>query len=220
VDPNFDIDIVMDHVEAAVQRYPQAALFELAGDGFDSPFEQLVACIISIRTRDEVTLPTARRFFGRARTPEAVARLPVAELAELIQESAFSERKAEQIHILARQVLAVHEGQLPCDGESLMSFKGVGVKCATLVLSIACDQPRISVDVHVHRITNRWGYVETERPEQTVRALEEKLPRRFWVDINRLLVPFGKHVCTGRSPRCSVCPVLEMCQQVGVTEHR
>ncbi len=192
----------------------------MAGDGFDSPFEQLVACIISIRTRDEVTLPTARRFFDRARTPEAVAMLPIEELAELIQDSAFSERKAEQIHALAREVLADHEGHVPCDGDSLMSFKGVGVKCANLVLSIACDQPKISVDVHVHRITNRWGYVETNRPEQTVVALEEKLPLQFWIDINRLLVPFGKHVCTGRRPRCSVCPVLEMCQQVGVEEPR
>ena len=104
---------------------------------------------------------------------------------------------------------------------ALTSFAGVGPKCANLVLGIACDQPSgIPVDIHVHRVTNRWGYVRTTTPAKTMLALAENLPKRYWVEINRLLVPFGKHICTGKSPRCSACPVLEMCQQVGVTEHR
>jgi endonuclease-3 len=102
----------------------------------------------------------------------------------------------------------------------MLAFPGVGPKCANLALGIACGQAVISVDVHVHRITNRWGYVEARTPEQTMLALAEKLPRKHWIDINRLLVPFGKHICTGRLPRCSTCPVLEYCQQVGVTAHR
>ena len=101
-----------------------------------------------------------------------------------------------------------------------MSFAGVGPKCAHLVLGIACGEPFISVDVHVHRVTNRWGYVKASTPEKTMAALGEKLPRRYWIEINRLLVPFGKHICTGNLPHCSTCPVLEMCQQVGVTSHR
>jgi len=112
-----------------------------------------------------------------------------------------------------------YAGVLPCDDSVLRSFRGVGPKCAHLALGIACGQLRISVDVHVHRVTNRWGYVRTRTPEETMAALEQRLPPRHWVEINALLVPFGKHVCTGRLPKCSVCPVLDMCQQVGVTAH-
>ena len=101
-----------------------------------------------------------------------------------------------------------------------MSFHGVGPKCANLVLAIACGRPAIGVDVHVHRVTNRWGVIRTRTPEQSVAALEGVLPKRYWIDINRLLVPFGKHVCTGSRPNCSTCPVLDMCRQVGVTAHR
>jgi endonuclease-3 len=99
-------------------------------------------------------------------------------------------------------------------------LRGVGPKCANLVLGIACKEPFIGVDIHVHRVTNRWGYIAEKTPETTMVALQQKLPREYWVEINRLLVPFGKHICTGTLPKCSTCPVLEMCQQVGVERHR
>lgn len=216
----FDIDIVMDRVQEAVRPFPKAALFELAGESYRSPFEQLIACMISIRTLDEVTLPTARRFFDRARTPIDVIQLPVEEITDLIRPATFYETKARQILEIAHRVVIDLGGIVPCEDGVLRSFPGVGPKCANLVLSIACDQPRISVDVHVHRVTNRWGYVQTRTPEQALAALEAKLPPRYWVEINRLLVPFGKHICTARLPRCSTCPVLERCQQIGVTTHR
>jgi endonuclease-3 len=216
----FDIDIVMERVKEGVRPYPKAALFELVEEGFDSPFEVLLACLISIRTRDEVTLPTSRRLFARARTPAAVAQLAPEAIAGLIRACAFHERKAGQIQAIARRVVEEYAGDLPCDREVLLSFKGVGAKCAHLVLGMVCDEPRIGVDVHVHRITNRWGYVATSSPDRTAELLEERLPRRYWVDINRLLVPFGKHICTGQRPRCSGCSVLEMCQQVGVGARR
>ena len=215
-----EIDLAVRRIREAVKPYAKAAMFELAEDGFDSTFEQLVACIISIRTYDEVMLPTARRLFARARTPRDVSRLSPAEIDELIHPSTFHERKARQIHDIARRAVEEFDGALPCDEEVLLSFKGVGPKCANLVLGIACGKPYIGVDVHVHRVTNRWGYVQTRAPEQTMLALEAKLPRRYWVEINELLVPFGKHICTGTLPRCSECPVLEYCQQVGVTAHR
>lgn len=215
-----DIDIVVGRIRKAVKPFAKAAMFELAEDGFDSTFEQLIACIISIRTYDEVMLPTARRLFAQARTPEEISRLDPQEIDDLIRPSTFHERKAHQIHAIARRVVDEYDGTLPCDEDALLSFKGVGPKCANLVLGIACGQPYIGVDVHVHRVTNRWGYIQTRTPEQTIEALSEKLPRRYWVDINRLLVPFGKHICTGRLPHCSTCPVLDMCQQVGVDEHR
>jgi endonuclease III len=216
----FDIDRAMDQIEEAVRPFPKAALFELAEEGFNSPFEQLVACMISIRTRDEVTLPTARRLFATAHTPAEVCRLTPAEIDSLIRPCMYHEGKARQIHEIARRAVAEYGGALPCEPEVLLSFHGVGPKCANLVLGIACGQARIGVDTHVHRVTNRWGYVQTATPEQTMAALEAKLPERYWVEINRLLVPFGKHICTGVLPRCSTCPVLDMCQQVGVKEHR
>jgi endonuclease-3 len=216
----FDIDQAIHQLREAVRSYPKAALFELADEGFRSPFEQLVACIISIRTRDEVTLPTARRLFARARTPEAIGQVTPAEIDALSGTSTFHEAKAPQIHRMAQQIVSEYGGDLPCDADVLMSLRGVGPKRAHLVLGIACGQPFISVDIHVHRVTNRWGYVHAPTPEKTMPALEQKLPRRYWVEINRLLVPFGKHICTGALPHCSTCPLLDMCRQVRVSAHR
>jgi endonuclease-3 len=216
----FDIEAAMDRIRAAVRSYPPAALFQLADEGFAAAFEQLIACIISIRTRDEVTLPVARRFFAMARTSTAVAQLTVEHIDELIRLSSFHEAKARQIQTIARRVVAEYADAVPCDFAVLTSFAGVGPKCANLVLGIACGQPRIAVDIHVHRVTNRWGYVQARTPEATLVALEVVLPERYRVEINRLLVPFGKFICTGTAPRCSTCPVLAMCRQVGVRAHR
>lgn len=216
----FEITETLRRIRVAVKPFAKAAMFELAGNGFDSVFEQLVACIISIRTRDEATVPIARRLFETARTPAAMSELSVAEIDALIRPCTFHEAKAAQIRDIARRVVEEFGGELPCEPDVLTSFRGVGPKCANLVLGIACGRPFIGVDIHVHRVTNRWGYVRTATPEKTMAALEEKLPRRYWVEINALLVPFGKHICTGLGPKCSTCPVLHMCRQVGVTSLR
>jgi endonuclease III len=216
----FDVEVAVERLREAVAPLPKAAMFQLADEGFATPFEQLVACIISIRTREETTLPTARRLFARARTPAEVAALSEAEIDGLIGASTFHEPKARQIRQIARLVLDEHGGELPCDFGVLTSFAGVGPKCANLVLGIACGAEAIGVDIHVHRVTNRWGYVRARTPEATTLALEAVLPRQYWVEINRLLVPFGKYVCTGEAPKCSTCPLLDMCQQVGVDRHR
>ncbi len=216
----FHIDEVIQQIREAVEPYPKAALFELAEEGYDSVFEQLVACIISIRTRDETLLPTARQLFRKARTPAEMVKLSVREIDEAISASTFHENKAPQIREIAQQILDEYGGELPCDFDVLTSFHGVGPKCANLTLGIACNVPGISVDVHVHRVTNRWGYVATNSPQQTMRALTEQLPAEYWIEINKLLVPFGKHICTGRRPKCSTCPVEPMCAQVGVENPR
>ncbi|MBF2074147.1 MAG: endonuclease III [Synechococcales cyanobacterium C42_A2020_086] len=216
----FDIDDAMQRLRVAVQPFPKAAMFELAAQGYCSPFEQLIACIISIRTYDEVSLPVARRLFERANTPEAMVRLTPAGINELIRDCTYHEPKSQQIWEIANRLVREYDGVLPCDEALLRSFKGVGPKCAHLALGIACGQPYISVDVHVHRVTNRWGYVQTRTPEKTLAALEQILPQRYWVEINELLVPFGKHICTGNLPKCSTCPLLSMCQQVGIENHR
>jgi endonuclease-3 len=203
-----------------VRPLPKAAMFALAEDGHRSLFEQLVGCILSVRTLDEVSLVAARRLFAAAPDPAAIARLRPAALDRLIGDTAFHAAKAAQIREIARRTANEFGGRLPCDAEVLRQFRGVGPKCAHLALGIACGERRISVDIHVHRVTNRWGYVRTTSPEATLAALERVLPPKYWVEINALLVPFGKHVCTGRAPRCSTCPVLDMCRQVGVTVHR
>jgi endonuclease-3 len=216
----FEIETALSRIREAIRPFPKAAMFELAEQGYRSPFQQLIACIISIRTYDETSLPAARRLFERAATPAEMIQLTPAEIDQLIQDATFHEPKSKQIWAIAQQLVAQYEGALPCDAEVMLSFSGVGPKCANLTLGIACGQPFISVDVHVHRVTNRWGYVHTRTPEKTLAALETKLPEAHWIEINQLLVPFGKHICTGNLPRCSTCPVLKMCQQVGVDKHR
>ena len=216
----FDIEAALPLIADAVRPFPRAALFELAAEGHDSVFELLVACIISIRTRDETTLPAARRLFATAPTPAAVAALSTAELDELICDCTFHEPKAATIRGIARATVDEYDGTLPCDETVLQTFRGIGPKCANLTVGIACGKPVIGVDIHVHRVTNRWGYVRGRTPEKTMAALQQRLPKAYWVEINALLVPFGKHVCTGVRPKCSTCPLLTMCQQVGVRSHR
>lgn len=221
----FDIDAVVLRLRQATRALADAAMFELRDGGsghpgYDTLFQQLVACIISIRTRDETSLPVSRRLFARASTPAAVASLSVGEIAELIAGSTFAEAKAAQIRAIAERTVAEFGGELPADAAVLTSLKGVGPKCANLALGVATGRGGIAVDIHVHRVTNRWGYVSATSPEGTMTLLEQRLPQRYWVEINRLLVPFGKHVCRGALPKCSTCPVLEYCRQVGVTEHR
>ena len=216
----FDIDVAMDRIREAVTPYPKAAMFELRDDGYASPFEQLIACLLSVRTRDEVSVVAARRLFDVARTPADLADMDSATIDALIPDVTFHDRKAVQIRDIASRVRDEFGGDLPCDDETMRSFSGIGPKCANLALGIACDEKRISVDIHVHRVTNRWGYVHASTPEKTMVALENVLPERYWIEINERLVPFGKHICTGIRPKCSTCPVLDMCQQVGVTDHR
>jgi endonuclease-3 len=216
----FDIDAVMRRIAAFVADLPKAAMFELADDGYRTVFQQVVACIISARTKEEVTGLASRRLFARASTPEAVAALSVAEIDRLISPATFHEPKAAQIHRIAERTVVEFGGELPCDEATLLDLNGVGPKCAHLTLGVACGLPFISVDIHVHRVTNRWGYVAAKTPEATMVALEAVLPERYWVSINRLLVPFGKYHCTGDRPKCSSCPVLLMCRQVEVVNPR
>jgi endonuclease-3 len=216
----FDIDVAIPRLRAAVQGFADAAMFELRERGWGGVFHQLVACLISIRTRDELSLPLALRLFERAPTPADVVALGEAGIDALIAPSTFHEAKARQILAIAERTVLEFGGELPCDADLLQSFRGVGPKCANLAAGVACGEARISVDIHVHRVTNRWGLVLAPTPERTMLALEDVLPERYWIEINRLLVPFGKHVCTGVRPRCSTCPLLAMCRQVGVTTHR
>lgn len=216
----FSIHVALERVKKAVKPYPAAAMFQLADEGYDTVFQQVVACLISIRTRDEVSLVAARHLLDIAGTPAAVSKLTPERIDALIHPSTFHTNKAYQIHKIARIIDDEHRGKLPCTEEALTALPGIGYKCANLVLGIVCGHPSISVDIHVHRVTNRWGIVHTENPDDTMLSLQEIVPKEWWIEINRRIMPFGKHICTGSLPHCSTCPVLDMCRQVGVTAHR
>jgi len=218
--PNFDLDLVLNAIAPAIAPFPKAAMFELAERGYNSLFEQLISCIISIRTLDETTIPVSLRLFDVARTPEQLAALSPDELIPLLYGTTYPDQKAYTMLGIARRIIDEFKGELPAEYDVLTSLKGVGPKCANLALGVATGQAAISVDVHVHRVVNRWGYVNTKQPEQTLNVLETAVPQARWIDINRLLMPFGKHICTGNLPKCSTCPVLEWCEQVGVERSR
>lgn len=216
----FNLNVVLKRIEKAIAAYSKAAMFELHERGYTSLFEQLISCIISIRTLDETTIPLSEKLFAIARTPEALQKISARELEALLHGSQYPGQKAYTLLGIAKAAVEEYDGNLPPDYEKLTALKGVGPKCANLALGVASGQPGISVDVHVHRVTNRWGFVQTNTPEQTMQVLEEKVPKKKWIDINRLLMPFGKHICTGKLPYCSTCPVLKYCRQVGVEKHR
>lgn len=216
----FDVDEAFRRLRKAVAPFPKAEMFALRDAGYTSVFEQLVACILSIRTLDEVSGPAALRLFAAARAPAEIAALSTEAILARVDTVAFAPGKAAQIREIARRAVEEFGGELPADFAVLTSLKGVGPKCANLTLGVSRGIPAIAVDVHVHRITNRWGVVAAPTPEATLAQLEAWLPREHWVEINERLVPFGKRVCTGRAPKCSSCPLLEMCAQVGVTDYR
>src|SRR4051794_30651255 len=216
----FDIDEVFRKLRRAVTGLPKAAMFELRDRGFGSPFEQLVGSLISARTRDETTLKVCLRLFAQARTAAEMAALDEATLTRLLHGVTFADVKARDILALSRRIVEEHGGQVPDTLDGLTAFRGVGPKIAALTLAIGFGRPAIAVDVHVHRVTNRWGYVATSTPEKTAAALAEKLPEKYWIEINERLVPFGKTICTAARPHCSTCPLQSMCRQVDVQRPR
>jgi endonuclease-3 len=185
-----------------------------------SPFKVLVSCIISLRTRDEVTSQASMRLFERAATPGAMQSLSVDEVADLIYPAGFYRNKASQIVEISRTLMDEYNGKVPDEIDELLKFKGVGRKTANLVVTLGFGKPGICVDTHVHRICNRWGYVSTRTPDATEITLRNKLPADYWIEINDLLVAFGQNQCHPLSPRCSVCRLAGMCTRIGVGASR
>lgn len=185
-----------------------------------NPFKILVSCIISLRTRDEVTADVSARLFARADTPEKVQQIPLAELERLLYPAGFYRNKAIQIKEISQGLIKDFGGTVPGDMNTLLLFKGVGRKTANLVMTLGFDKPGICVDTHVHRICNRWGYVATFTPLATEMILRAQLPQEYWTQINELLVAFGQNHCTPLSPRCSTCKIYIHCSRVGVSKFR
>ena len=185
-----------------------------------SPFKVLVSCIISLRTRDEVTAQASERLFRQAETPEAMIVLSCDEIARLIYPAGFYTTKARQIALISQQLLDRYQGIVPDEINELLTFKGVGRKTANLVVTLGFGKPGICVDTHVHRICNRLGYVSTKTPDDTEKALRSQLPHEYWIRINDLLVAFGQNLCHPVSPRCSSCRIAGICDRVGVNVSR
>jgi endonuclease-3 len=195
------------------------ALAEVAAQWHD-PFRVLIACLLSLRTKDETTGPAAARLFARADTPEAMRRLSPRAIERAIYPVGFYRTKARVLRAVSRDLIARYGGSVPDDIDALLTLKGVGRKTANLVVTQGFNKPGICVDVHVHRISNRWGYVRTKTPEETEMALRRRLPRRYWIGYNDLLVSFGQNICLPVSPHCSRCPIRAGCPRTGVARSR
>jgi endonuclease-3 len=197
-----------------------APVFTSAPSAPHDPFHVLVGCLLSLRTKDETTGPATARLFALADSPAALLRLPARRIARAIYPVGFYRTKARTLRRIARILLERHDGRVPATLEELLELPGVGRKTANLVLVHGFGKLGICVDTHVHRITNRWGYVRTRAPGDTEMALRQKLPRRHWRRINELLVALGQTICRPISPRCSICPVSGACARVGVSQSR
>ena len=185
-----------------------------------SHFEILVAAVLSARTLDTVTVKVYPKLFALAKTPHAMMALSEKEIENAIRGVAFPAQKAKQVRELSRLLVEKYDGRVPETIEELVELPGVGRKVANLVVVEAFGNPGICVDTHVHRITNRWGYVQTKTPDETEMELREILPPRYWKEINPLLVALGQNICRPTSPKCSVCPIAEFCDKVGVEKSR
>jgi endonuclease III len=192
----------------------------LMAETYDSPFRVLISCILSLRTQDATTAEASHRLFARADTPQAMLKLTTQKIAKLIYPVGFYRTKAKVIRDICQALIRDYGGKVPDDIDELLKLKGVGRKTANLVVTLGYRKPGICVDTHVHRISNRWGYIKTTTPEKTEFALRAKLPKRYWIEYNDLLVSFGQHLCRPISPLCSQCPVAQYCSQIGVTVRR
>jgi endonuclease-3 len=184
------------------------------------PFKVLISCLLSLRTQDNTTGAASERLFKLASDPEKMSKLSIKRIEKEIYPVGFYKVKAERIRDICKVLLSRYSSKVPDDMEELLKLKGVGRKTANLVLTLGYKKPGICVDTHVHRITNRWGYVKTITPEKTEYALRDSLPSMYWLEINGLLVAFGQGVCRPVSPFCSKCDISVFCERVGVVIHR
>lgn len=185
--------------------------FVVLMDNFKNPYLVLIACILSLRTNDKTTYPATLRMLELAKTPKDMKQVKIEDLAQAIYPVGFYENKAKQIIELSKTIDEELDGKVPDEIDELVKFRGVGRKTANLVLSLGFNKPAICVDVHVHRIFNRLGYIKTKTPEETEFALRKKLPKKYWIDINTLLVTHGQNVCKPIKPKCAECPISSYC---------
>lgn len=213
---NKEIGIVLEIIKEKIKEYKPAVVGAMTRD----PYKVLISTIISLRTKDAVTEVSSKRLFNLADTPEKMLTLSPEEIQKAIYPAGFYKRKAINIIEISKALLDKYEGIVPDDVDELTKLKGVGRKTANLTVTLGYNKLGICVDVHVHRITNRFGYVKSKDPDETEILLRQKLPKEYWLEINDLLVVYGQNLCTPISPHCSKCPVFGYCERVGVTTNR
>lgn len=207
-------------LEQATKSMIEPAASSIVKQYGKNPFLVLISCLLSLRTKDSVSLPASLRLFEHATTPEQLSRLPLSQIEKCIYPTGFYKRKARVLVSVCHELINRFDGRVPNTFEELISIKGIGPKTANLVLSQGFDIPAICVDTHVHRISNRLGLVFTKTPEETEQALKELLPQEYWSVYNSLLVMWGQNICVPISPFCSKCPLFDLCPKVGVKKRR
>ena len=212
------IDKIISILKRETKKYTVPIVTEVSKSR--NPFTVLISCLLSLRTKDAVTRQASERLFKLADSPERMANLEVSQIEKAIYPAGFYKTKARRIKEICATLLNHYNGKVPDEIDELLKLKGVGRKTANLVVTLGYGKPGICVDTHVHRIVNRLGYVKTKTPEQTEYALREKLPAKYWLTFNDLLVTHGQNICVPISPWCSKCKLAGLCEKVGVVRHR
>ncbi|MEM7183364.1 MAG: endonuclease III [Spirochaetota bacterium] len=214
-----DIDKAIRILNKELEIFEETTVEKIASES-RSPFKVLISTLISARTKDEVTYRASRNLYQRADTPEKILELSEKEIADLIYPAGFYKTKAKNILLCCQRLIEVYNSEVPADMEEMVTLAGVGRKTANLVMTLGFALPGICVDTHVHRICNRWGYIQTKTPEKTEWALREKLPKKYWIPINSILVSYGQKVCKPISPHCSTCKLANFCEKNDVDKSR
>ncbi|BCA55038.1 Endonuclease III [Nitrospira sp. KM1] len=207
-------------VKREIRQWQEPVVGVVARESGRDPFRILISCLLSLRTKDKTTAEASARLFALAHTPSELLKVPAARIEQTIFPVGFYRTKAKSIHAISRRLIDQYGGRVPDSIDDLVTLPGVGRKTANLVVTVGYHKPGICVDIHVHRITNRWGYIRTATPDKSEVALRAKLPKRYWIILNDLLVPFGQHLCQPVSPFCSRCKIARYCDRVGVTRSR
>jgi len=216
-----------DQIHAAIQivkreirQWQEPVVGVVARESDRDPFRILISCLLSLRTKDKTTSEASARLFALAHAPASLLTIPLKKIEQAIYPVGFYRTKAKSIHAICRRLLDAYGGRVPDSIEELVTLSGVGRKTANLVVTVGYGKPGICVDIHVHRISNRWGYIKTKTPEQSEEALRRTLPNQYWITFNDLLVPYGQNLCQPVSPLCSQCKLTKYCDRVGVKKSR
>jgi len=212
------IDRIIETLKREKKKFKKTAISEIHKT--KDPFRVLISCLLSLRTKDEVTLKASERLFSVAKTPEEFLNLSTKKIEELIYPVGFYRVKAKRIKEISKIIIEKYSGKVPNNLEELLTLPGVGRKTANIVITQGFNKYGIAVDTHVHRVSNRLGLVETKTPEETEVELRKMIPKKYWIELNDLFVSFGQNICTPISPRCSICPISKYCDKVGVKTHR
>jgi len=214
----FDINAVLKIIGCENKKFAEPIVTVISRER--TPFHVLISCLLSLRTKDKTTSEASQRLFAVADNPEEMVKISEKRIETLIYPVGFYRTKAKKIREICSVLIEEYHGAVPDEIDELLKLNGVGRKTANLVVTLGYKKPGICVDTHVHRITNRWGYVKTKNPHETEFALREKLPKKYWLTINDLLVTYGQNLCVPISPKCSICQVDKYCKKVGVARHR